>query len=586
MADKEASSKEEFSALNKTLGETTKFLRKKADDEAKSAEKTRKGFERIAKGDGEAAKRAQKRIANDDAAANKATQQRQAQNKLLGGMFGISNKRLKKADDLADKIAAQKMIMEEQKNALAETGVEAENVPSYQKEQTKLMQLEYKRSEKLGAATAEDEAKLKAQEKKTQSILGKIAGGIGGLAKSTKDSIKSGLPSWKSLVMGGLAAAALVFLNHPKFKEFIEVIKKEIIPALTTLIDDYIIPIAKILWGGVVKAWEIIKTAFSGLKESFKLFSEGKWWEGIKKFFSTIGTALGNALDLGLTTIFNVIAQVFGLEKTDSVFGSIKKFFMDIYHDIINYFTLSKLKIKTFFSNLLDKVTDFFSFDIEGFKKEFGLGGNLIDIVYAPLNLAINAVKKMFKFGDPKKPFRLSEFIGEAITKIVDFFKGILDFDIKEIVKSIPGGEALLKLFEDSAQEKYMKEVVERDEAQQAKDDAMYAGYGNAYGEAGLSEESAQVQRKIAEQTKALASGDRIEGVKFFGGKSRADTIKNLEAELAQIKRETAAKGSGPVVVDSSVKSVGGPVKNVSHQATTIGNQSKVVGMVAGAGGY
>ena len=37
MADKEASSKEEFSALNKTLGETTKFLRKKADDEAKSA---------------------------------------------------------------------------------------------------------------------------------------------------------------------------------------------------------------------------------------------------------------------------------------------------------------------------------------------------------------------------------------------------------------------------------------------------------------------------------------------------------------------------------------------------------------------
>jgi hypothetical protein len=546
MADKEASSKEEFSALNKTLGETTKFLRKKADDEAKSAEKTRKGLERIAKGDGEAAKRAQKRIANDDAVANKATQQRQAQKKLLGGMFGLSNRRLKKADNLADRIEAQKMIMEEQKNALAETGVEAEDVPSYQKEQTKLMQLEYKRNSKLGAATAEDKAKLKAQEKKTQGLLGKIGGGIKGLGKGLKDSVKTGLPSWKSLVMGGLAAAALVFLNHPKFKEFIDVIKKKIIPALTTLIDDYIIPIGKILWDNIVKQFGFLMTLFDGIGESIKLFKEGKFWEGIKKLFSSIGGWLADAVDNAATAIFNIIATIFGLEKTDSVFGSISKFFTDMYDNVVNFISDLITSVKEFFVDNYNKFIEFVTglnmfkgikktiddiidavkgiFSGEDIMANLGkLAGGFLDIVMYPYNLAINFLKDIFKFGDPKKPFRMSEFIGEIFDDIVTWFKGLLNIDFKKIAKEI---------VPDWAPD-FIKSAM---------------GIGDDGKKTDPIDRQVEIQKQLKEQRKQVFSGDTHEGLdsdRFNKSGNRLAIIKKLEAELADEKRKTQQSSGG-----------------------------------------
>ena len=75
--------------------------------------------------------------------------------------------------------------------------------------------------------------------------------------------------------------------------------------------------------GWYSKTWENIKELFSGLKESFDLFGEGKWWEGIKKFFGSIGTFLVKQLDNGLTTLYNVMAKIFGFEETDSVGGAI-----------------------------------------------------------------------------------------------------------------------------------------------------------------------------------------------------------------------------------------------------------------------
>ena len=194
---------------------------------------------------------------------------------------------------------------EESNRQLAALESANQKSPTYFQKLTKFFK---KDADNSGAADEEDEDKKGKKDKKTTSILGKIAGGIGGLAKSTKDSIKSGLPSWKSLVMGGLAAAALVFLNHPKFKEFIDVIKKKIIPALTTLIDDYIIPIGKILWDNIVKQFGFLMTLFDGIGESIKLFKEGKWWEGIKKLFSSIGGWLADAIDSATTALFNIIA--------------------------------------------------------------------------------------------------------------------------------------------------------------------------------------------------------------------------------------------------------------------------------------
>ena len=41
----------------------------------------------------------------------------------------------------------------------------------------------------------------------------------------------------------------------------------------------------------------------------------------------------------------------------------------------------------------------------------FNVFEKLIDIVFLPLNLAINFLKDIFGFGDPDEPFSLGEFI-------------------------------------------------------------------------------------------------------------------------------------------------------------------------------
>ena len=80
--------------------------------------------------------------------------------------------------------------------------------------------------------------------------------------------------------------------------------------------------------------------------------------------------------------MYNIFARAFGLEETDSVFGSIKNAIMTVVN-----------KITGFFGTVKDAMIDF--------ADEFGLSFNLIDIIYAPVNVTINAIKKMFSIDRP-----------------------------------------------------------------------------------------------------------------------------------------------------------------------------------------
>ena len=64
---------EEFSALNKTLKETTKFLKEKAAADSFAADRTAAVLENVAKGDGRTkeVKAAKKEIAKQEKAENK-----------------------------------------------------------------------------------------------------------------------------------------------------------------------------------------------------------------------------------------------------------------------------------------------------------------------------------------------------------------------------------------------------------------------------------------------------------------------------------------------------------------------------------
>ena len=92
-----------------------------------------------------------------------------------------------------------------------------------------------------------------------------------------------------------------------------------------------------------------------------------------------------------------------------------------------------------------------------------GMFSKLIDIVTAPLNLAINFVKGLFNWGDPEKPFSLGTFITEQINKAWEWIKGLFTFNSSELggkkdeekgpsLASI-AGEALSRVW------KYIKEL-------------------------------------------------------------------------------------------------------------------------------
>ena len=72
-------------------------------------------------------------------------------------------------------------------------------------------------------------------------------------------------------------------------------------------------------------------------------------------------------------------------------------------------------KIKDALFKAFDFLTELFAFDD---LSPFGIFKSLIDIVFLPLNLAINFVKNLFGFGDPEKPFKFSEWIFEMFDKV------------------------------------------------------------------------------------------------------------------------------------------------------------------------
>ena len=103
-----------------------------------------------------------------------------------------------------------------------------------------------------GSAAAEDEKNTTTTNNKQNKFLKGILDFSKKSFKTAKDGIKSGLPSFKSLLIGGLAAAALVFLNSPKLKEFANLIKKHIIPGIAFVVDKLIVPFAKFVGKGLV----------------------------------------------------------------------------------------------------------------------------------------------------------------------------------------------------------------------------------------------------------------------------------------------------------------------------------------------
>jgi hypothetical protein len=94
-----------------------------------------------------------------------------------------------------------------------------------------------------------------------------------------------------------------------------------------------------------------------------------------------------------------------------------------------------------------------------------GIFTKLIDIVYAPLNLAINFVSGLFGWNEDEEgnrtEFSLGALVTGAVESIWNWFKKLLDIDVNAIIKSIPGAETLMSWFTADAQEQALAAATE-----------------------------------------------------------------------------------------------------------------------------
>ena len=225
-----------------------------------------------------------------------------------------------------------------------------------------------------------------------------------------------------------------------------------------------------------------IKSAFTGIQTGAKTLTP--FMEGFKpviEFAKGIGKVLGKIF-LPITILMSAFDFVIGfMDGYDEggvlggLEGGISKLFqgligmpLDLLKSgvgyILGFFGFDKAKEaldKFSFSQLIDDLvgsifdglkgtfkflTDLFDFSDLTI---FSVFSKLIDIVFLPLNLAINFVKDLFGFGDPDKPFSFGDFItgiiGDAIKMITDFF----NIDVSAITKYIKGfiPDSLLSFF-------------------------------------------------------------------------------------------------------------------------------------------
>jgi hypothetical protein len=434
---------------------------------------------------------------------------------------------------------------------------------------------------------AKMQMKAMAKQMMTLEGIGKgIKGLAGGAAKGVGKGAAKGVKSMFGLIMKGamlaLLPAILLFFNSPlwdktktflietalpalkklgkflaeKFMLVFDFLKDKILPIFVNLykfIKDEILPI---FTDYIVKTWNNIKILFTDISDAFSKIFSGDILGGLMDLICGIGSFIGKQINAIMTAIYNIIASIFGLEKTDSVFGSIKGFFNNIYNNVKTFFSDMYTGFKNFLTgpiakffepltcaimDVWDSVKAIFSGE-DIMKNLAKLAGALLDIVYAPVNLAINFIRRIFGFGGEcggdTEPFRISKFIGDILRKVIEFFRGIFDFDIKGAVKKlIPG-----VLFEAPVVGGLLKKVF---------------GMGDENKEEQVELESDSVTKaKIEEQRKKGNIGDITGMVDEYGGTAGALNRRQLEKDVV------AGNSGGTIITTNQVSTT----KNVNSQ--------------------
>ncbi len=231
---------------------------------------------------------------------------------------------------------------------------------------------------------AKDAENAKKQDKQV-NLLEKIANDVASTGKSIDISasdegsgfggfIKKFLTLKKLLIGGAIALAVPViigFLNSDLWKKLKTTIKEDIIPALQSIYKIFKEDIYPILEKTFLKQIKLIQGVIKDISAAFNKMASGDFLCGLYDLIVGLGSFIGKTIDNISTGLYNIIAKIFGLEETDSVYGSLSKFFTGIKNDVSsfitdivntakNFFDITEIKNKFMNSNLVKYVKSVF----------------------------------------------------------------------------------------------------------------------------------------------------------------------------------------------------------------------------------
>lgn len=158
--------------------------------------------------------------------------------------------------------------------------------------------------------------------------------------------------------------------------------------------------------------------AIEGITAGWEDFQKGNYWDAaekaVKGFFDSIVAIPLDLIKDGAAWLL----EKMGFDETAKIVSDFS--FSDLFDSVIT-------KLFDGLQNAVDVVKDLFTFGEED-KTALGLLGKLTDLVYAPVNLAINYVSGLFGWKSNGEPFKLQDFIQEKYNDLVSWFGGIFSW--------------------------------------------------------------------------------------------------------------------------------------------------------------
>ena len=560
--------------LQITILETTEKL-------IESNKKTQDKIEKAAQGDG---RKKSTKIAI--ATLKKQEEIRKGQINL----FGVSKKRLDKADKLGISIQAQEKVIAEQKKIIEDSGQDASKNKELNKLQYKLDKDKNKRSKFLGSASAEDSKKEGATNKGILGYLKQTAGFLGGIAKQGMEKVKSGLGGFSKFLFGALAVAALAFLDHPKFKEIIITLKDVVIPALAYLYDNVIKPLAEYIGGLLTDLFTDLKSYIDGEKGLGAVI-----WDNIG-IIAGIVTALApglvfGALKLAVTGLVKgamLLAKGGIFAKIGVAFTALKTFFTATLLPAVTGFMVPLLPIIAIIAgivlvlNSLKNAFDDFMFELEATGSiweatKTGIVSVISNILGLPFDLLKDGVSWII--GKIGSVFGLESFTNASkFLDKIDIVQELKDFFIM-IGDTISGiWDGLLNAIQDILRSPKLKFL--------GGGFAADALFGTEEKQVEEKKAEAEEQRKFEEGRKALREKQKLEKEA-----EEAKKIEKLKAEQNALQpKPVTAPALAPVgayaaaasnIVNAPTSVVNANSSSNTTTSTPVRQPNMVIGMLA-----